>query len=257
MQDNPVAYCRYDFINKELTELPPLPDYKLFIGMKIKSVDKNTAYYHAHYVDTSNGTEVYRSKLYKTTDGLLTWNNILEGTEKNGQYFNNFDIYGNNLIILSTTLTNNISYTRDGGKNWKNTKVVGIDENEIFNSTIVTIASPNSFYMSDIRGRLYKYEADDPTILDEIQSENNNFHIYPNPVLDNISINFINNSFQNIRIKMIDLLGNIQIEKKLNILNMGENTININLAKKLATGLYILQIFENESYKHSEKIIVN
>lgn len=81
-----------------------------------------------------------------------------------------------------------------------------------------------------------------------ILSDNKNvINIYPNPGKN--SVNIQTGNFTNVKIQLVDMTGKIKIDQKLTANN---NTIDI---KNLATGIYVINIIENNQLTQTIKFV--
>ncbi|MBK7964361.1 MAG: T9SS type A sorting domain-containing protein [Bacteroidetes bacterium] len=80
-------------------------------------------------------------------------------------------------------------------------------------------------------------------------AEDLNVSIYPNPASEKLNINFNDNNTSADRLVIVDLLGNIVLENRLNIRN------EINIAD-FAKGVYILQFYNRNSNLTNRRITI-
>ena len=79
--------------------------------------------------------------------------------------------------------------------------------------------------------------------------------VYPNPVSDNLNIDLYVTKAQNTTIKLLDMSGRIvkQIQARSNV---GMNKLTIDISS-IATGLYTVQIYENDNLTQVSKVKKN
>lgn len=94
----------------------------------------------------------------------------------------------------------------------------------------------------------------DPFPIEVMKNASNNdsvsFEIYPNPAKDYFSIAYDSKIFK--KVKVVDILGTIKFEKELN----SSNQINIE-SSSFASGVYIIQLIDNNDGVISKKLIKN
>ena len=78
--------------------------------------------------------------------------------------------------------------------------------------------------------------------------------VFPNPVSDNASFQFVHGKREIVSFYVLDILGNIVYEKKINS-NYGINKFNIDISK-LSSGLYTY-CFKNSTNLISKKLVVS
>jgi hypothetical protein len=79
------------------------------------------------------------------------------------------------------------------------------------------------------------------------------FHIYPNPVSDILSIDYVPWENGMIKITLFDILGKKQINKELDV-EEGDNQLKVDVSQ-LSPGTYLLEIIEGDT-RHTTKIVV-
>ena len=82
-----------------------------------------------------------------------------------------------------------------------------------------------------------------------------NLNVYPNPVTDNIHVNYFLKSSQHITISIMDINGQISEIFFTGIQDAGTNELNIPLHQKYPSGIYFLQIKSNEFIVNKRLIV--
>lgn len=98
--------------------------------------------------------------------------------------------------------------------------------------------------------RDFVFSPSSPTTgLSNTTTEDLNVSIYPNPASDKLNINFNDNNSTADRLVIVDMLGNIVVEKGLEI----HNEINV---ADLAKGVYLLQFYHRNSNLSNRRITI-
>ncbi len=85
----------------------------------------------------------------------------------------------------------------------------------------------------------------------------NQLNVYPNPVKENLSINFYANSNKILKVVMNDLLGKNVATIYNGSVSTGNNSLNINMAQySLNSGLYLLEFIVEGQLNATQKIMV-
>jgi len=93
----------------------------------------------------------------------------------------------------------------------------------------------------------------DITSVSELGKRNVGFDVYPNPVLDNLTVNYaIEGSFNSARVDVYDLLGQ-RVESHM--INNNNGSLKLNVSA-LHTGVYFYAIKVNEETIKTERVIV-
>lgn len=91
------------------------------------------------------------------------------------------------------------------------------------------------------------------TLVDIIRNENGNtISVYPNPILNDLNIDFYTAKSENLSIKLVDMSGRVLKEINTNI-NSGTNHLEMNV-NDVATGVYAIQFIENGVITNQLKI---
>lgn len=84
-------------------------------------------------------------------------------------------------------------------------------------------------------------------------SSNEVVHVYPNPVNNNLSLEFLSDENQQIVLQILDATGHIVFQQEHSSV-AGFNTLHINMAQ-LATGFYQLKVMNHSNVLHNQKVI--
>lgn len=190
-----------------------------------------------HFVNENVGYFVGDSALmYKTINGGITWQQITIPYA----YYTLVKFYSENIGYISNE--NGLLYrTTNGGISWQLINSINQITDITFQNSIIFISGTNGKILSSNLGTLF---------IDEIEKDNNEINIYPNPTFDNISIISNNETIQSIAI--FDFTGReILTQKPFNELNR----IEINL-KDNSKGLYLLKIILSSRETILRKIIL-
>lgn len=190
-----------------------------------------------HFVNENVGYFVGDSALmYKTINGGITWQQITIPYA----YYTLVKFYSENIGYICNE--NGLLYrTTNGGISWQLINSINQITDITFQNSIIFISGTNGKILSSNLGALF---------IDEIEKDNNEINIYPNPTFDNISIISNNETIQSIAI--FDFTGReILTQKPFNELNR----IEINL-KDNSKGLYLLKIILSSRETILRKIIL-
>jgi hypothetical protein len=78
------------------------------------------------------------------------------------------------------------------------------------------------------------------------------YKVYPNPTRDNLHVNFMSQSNDEVRIDVRDMTGRLIQSQRIEPM-IGENTFDINLQSS-ADGLYLIQIYQGTTMQFMNKI---
>ena len=90
-------------------------------------------------------------------------------------------------------------------------------------------------------------------MIDYIWKEMTSIKIVPNPTNNKIHIQMNANQTENLSIQLSDLTGNLLIDKSIS-LSVGENKYIFDIST-LASGVYLLNILENNQMVFSDKVV--
>lgn len=157
--------------------------------------------------------------------------------------------FGSLLITFNNTIEATVSFSSTNGwQNWQDfTTSTYLDAG--FYSMQVK-AQTNAFNIN-----YYNFELVQTTIAEQ-QSLIQNISVYPNPVMEEFTIEFLNAGSQKVQINLIDPTGKINIELYHGLINQGNNSFNFTEQKNLPDGIYFIEI-KSDHKRHFKKIVIN
>ena len=78
--------------------------------------------------------------------------------------------------------------------------------------------------------------------------------IYPNPANDYFSINFTSATSEELEIRIINVLGQILVKKKIEVVTSSKKTETISIFN-FEKGIYFIEVESQNGFKSSRKII--
>lgn len=134
---------------------------------------------------------------------------------------------------------------------------VNTDTNAVTYTPTFTGSNNFTSFGEDINGELYItnsntiYKIIDSSLASSVSFENGGFAIYPNPVKDSFTITNINNILTK-QIRIYDITGKLVLTKDINE-NKDSYTISV---EKIKSGIYIIELKDNNGKKFSSKLII-
>lgn len=134
---------------------------------------------------------------------------------------------------------------------------VNTDTNAVTYTPTFTGSNNFTSFGEDINGELYItnsntiYKIIDSSLASSVSFENGGFAIYPNPVKDNFTITNTNNILTK-QIRIYDITGKLVLTKDINE-NKDSYTISV---EKIKSGIYIIELKDNNGKKFSSKLII-
>lgn len=134
---------------------------------------------------------------------------------------------------------------------------VNTDTNAVTYTPTFTGSNNFTSFGEDINGELYItnsntiYKIIDSSLASSVSFENGGFAIYPNPVKDSFTITNTNNILTK-QIQIYDITGKLVLTKDINE-NKDYYTISV---EKIKSGIYIIELKDNNGKKFSSKLII-
>ncbi len=192
-----------------------------------------------------NHNDSFHSKIYKTTNGGLNWNNFtLPSACKDPQYMHFIDV--NNGYIISHHLDSTrseIFFTTDGGQTWAMEFTANTSE-YFFNGIAEYFQNIYVQGNNIIRKSI-------TTAVNEIQFKEKNIAVFPNPFSSETRI-VSDKILSNATLTIYNTTGQIVKETK----NISGQNITIR-REHLTNGLYYFSITEGNEKIASEKLVIN
>lgn len=124
-----------------------------------------------------------------------------------------------------------------------------------FNAGIMTLSNKDETYSSVMISEIQSMIFNDNTVTSEtVEYQSSIFNLYPNPVIDELHLQYSVFTSEKVQIQIVDLLGKIVLQQSLEN-HSGINNINFPV-KQLRHGLYILRL-QNETQFKTSKFIKN
>ena len=156
-------------------------------------------------------------------------------------------INGNVLVSLGTSTNNSWS----GGVIFPRTTLADTAINGLMYFNAHTAANGGG----EIRGQIGKVLTPDclPTAIYELNGEQLEVKAYPNPVLDNVMLQFESNQKMDAQVVLSDLTGRNVLTKNTTVEN-GVNQLSVNM-NTLSLGIYFLQLKNNGKILFAQKVV--
>lgn len=174
--------------------------------------------------------------ILKTIDGGLNWNVALAGADVNFS-----DIIGHEDTLWAIANEGIIYTSLNNGSTW-NRYSIGVTED--LNSAFY---QHRKGYIVGKNGLLRSFNKPEyihiPNSIND-RNENILLHCFPNPTTNNLNISFTEDIYKDISLKIIDIHGKVQIEKKINKSNSdGTYTIDVS---SFPDGIYFMTIITEQ-----------
>lgn len=168
----------------------------------IKYIDENNMLAFGYAWDKIS--KIFINKVVKSSDGGQNWEEIYsdESSSYEGSIVG-YEAFDNDNIILRGLHL--VYITKDGGKTWKKTNLESLI-NSRENVTGITCINNKEFIFVTDYSRMFKFTGDNSVSVTEITSNNSDFLVYPNPVVDFINIKTDNPSTNPV-IRIYDIQG--------------------------------------------------
>ena len=107
----------------------------------------------------------------------------------------------------------------------------------------------------EIRGQIAKALTPDclPTGIFELNGEQLTVKVFPNPVLDRVTLQFDSNEKMTAQVVVSDLVGRRVLTQKMAVVN-GDNQLEVD-TNPLSRGIYFLQLMHNGKILFAEKVV--
>lgn len=227
-------------------------DYGNVTGFNdVKFANNNTGFAVRYDKTDSNIT---KQVILKTVDAGETWYKVLDRNDKYGGLYN-IAFYDENNILVTGFYTTWIFRTTDGGSNWIEDRVTGMDDKANFISiSDIVFCGPKCGYIatSDILFKL----SDKPvtSVGDGIIQNSNSININHSIIIDKnepVKLSLTNDFSKDINIRMFDFLGSLVSALYKDNIQIENNILNISTTG-LSSGLYFINIsngFQSECIK--------
>ncbi len=187
------------------------------------------------YISKKNGS------VFKTFNGGLSWTQINSPTNS----FLSVVKFKNDTIGYIGSSNCFLSKSIDGGNTW-------VQESTLCNDTIIKVFDFDNgsyFTTENNSGGIYK-KGPKVISLNESNLLSTEVSVYPNPTNEILKIKFLDGFFENVNVKLIDLVGNVYYEK-----TSSPNFISELNVSQLVSGIYIIQ-FKSDKRFLSKKVII-
>jgi len=150
--------------------------------------------------------------IMKTTDGGKTWIKKLDAWIEPAFTLLNINFI-DSLKGISTSRFGKFLYSIDGGESWiKDSSFISEDISDLM--TYTAFLSPKRFLMCRLQGKVFMYDEDGFTSVEEKQTENiPATQVFPNPATNQIEIIMQLNEPQILKFEIFDILGNQALPK--------------------------------------------
>ena len=177
---------------------------------------------------------------------LLTWTASAATDSVLGYYVYRLDTATQVYNRLSPSIIPGLTYTDTfpvNGRNYYMVRAIRLEK------------SASGTYYNLSEGIFDTTSAVNSASLQQIARENVSMNVYPNPANNNINVKFNLTSNKQVKLTMLNMLGEEIMELTNTQFNAGEHIINMN-ASKLADGVYYFRLQTNDGPDTFKKVIV-
>jgi len=192
------------------------------------------------------------SFVYKSIDNGVTWNLAYSGIE-NGYILKKFAVTKNNTVfaLIANNITSialKIIQSTDGGQNWNEVKITGLDNHNYTYNDICAFENTLLISAENSQKDYAIYRSDDITTSRNLEISEN-IKVYPNPNDGAFTIEYANPGNKTLQIEIADITGKKVLET---IDTRGKFIYN---GQKLQSGIYVVTV-KGEDRLMTNKMIV-
>lgn len=221
----------------------PVPSNAIITSAKLSLYHYNSTSNVGHSTLSGSNSCVLKKITSNWDENTLTWNNQPNTTTQNQ-------------VLLPESNNNNQDYTNIDITNM----VIDFYNNPTTNFGMLLKLENENYYRSLL---FASKDCNDMTKRPKIEicyhinnigvSDNNTIasaiNVFPNPVTDNININYNLNENCNVSFEIFDMLGQEVINEKIGYQDKGSNSYNLNLDNNIDSGIYFIKINFGKQYK--------
>ena len=174
-----------------------------------------------------------------TLKGYIPWDGGAEVTSRGIAWATYYNPTTDDHVEASGTGTG--SFTID---------ITGLTEGETYYARSYATNSRGTAY-----GNCIEFVATGTTDIDDLETGDGNFKIYPNPASDFATLTFHSESIRKMNLSIIDMNGKLMKQNDLGISSPGENRFELDLTP-LQDGLYNLVISDENSNQETRRLII-